>query len=99
MIAALSSGVSWLLPNTGMFCGPVSMAPYMSRLVECCSAGANLPDDSAPPPVENPWHEEQLTRYSSPPCERVLGSDWAFLTSPSRLAALGSCGPPPNSWV
>ena len=62
MIAALSSGLSWLLPNTGMFCGPVSIAPYMSRLVECCSDGANLPEDSAPPPVEKAWHDEQFTR-------------------------------------
>jgi len=25
--ARFSSGVSWLSPNTGMFCGPVSSAP------------------------------------------------------------------------
>src|SRR4030095_31355 len=38
------SGVSWLSPNTGMFCGPESIAAQMTRSLVSLSRGANLPD-------------------------------------------------------
>ena len=67
-------------PRAG--CGPVSMAAHMSRGVDSSNDGANLPDESAPPPAPKAWQEEQLTRNSVPP----------RATSPSARAASDSVG-------
>ena len=62
MISRFSSGVMVPSPNTGIDCGPVSIASYMCRGVVFFSEGAYLPRVRAPPEPAKLWHMAQLVR-------------------------------------
>ena len=62
MMSRFSSGVMFASLNTGIDCGPVSMASYRCVGVVSSAAGANLPWDRAPPAPTALWHIAQLVR-------------------------------------
>src|SRR5699024_1370310 len=89
MMSRFSSGVSVASLNTGIDCGPVSIASYSSVGVAPYSGGACLPLVSAPPAPTALWHMAQLVRKMSPPLA-------ASPRAGSTCSSLGMLGPAPR---
>src|SRR5436190_15085970 len=92
MTSRFSEGLSTRSENTGICCGPVSMASYMCFSLTPLSEGANLPRGSAPPAAAKLWQAVQFVRQNCPPLETADESTPAV--SYSDLS--GTAGPGPR---